>query len=596
MTAFRRFGPEDVLDSVLTLHPRYSVSSGSTGWHGGPAGSASISVYGGARSQQQTFRSMETTPSWGSGFKYNLPTRPFPLTSSIRLVTVTPDVLTSTDISSTRWGKEHWNVIQGLYSYYSRFNSDYTTGSYDHYCLRFSDQSSNAAISTLQLIMSSTFTIEARIKPFLIASVNEDFTVLSRTKSFLFAITGSTGNLLFSSSEGTFVSTFGPSINRWSHVAVRCDGISGTFTVDLQDAGTFVHSSSFNVIPSYTGSLTAGAKWAGDLVSNQETVAGSGSTGTVFCGLMNELRVWNVCRTQAQLSASYKTFIPGGGTSASLPPALALYARFHDGPKSSYLGTAPGSSSVDEVSRDPSNSSQNSFTLTKFDDRPGPIWHPSDDISFIAAKQIAQVVSSSIDRMIVVNVPSMFYGRQIATGSVKMIDQAFSNVGIIRTIVDDGRGGLYISGSICSSSLDTKESYSGVGWNKIGNVFYSEGLIVIRDPSMMDFAGIGNSDPGASSHDPTNVLQLSFDGVSEIPTKTLMCRIDPGEMNCTTNPTFYNVDSDGKRVRRHASGSVYVTTVVLYDEDMEPVGIARLAKPLRHRSRDRQNIKLKIDF
>jgi hypothetical protein len=129
-------------------------------------------------------------------------------------------------------------------------------------------------------------------------------------------------------------------------------------------------------------------------------------------------------------------------------------------------------------------------------------------------------------------------------------------------------------------------------WNKVGNVFYDEGLITIRDPSILDFAA---SWPGVSDH-PTDLLQLSFRNESRIPVKTLMCRIDRGDLNASLNQTFWTEEEDDARIRNHESGSLYVSTVGIYNSDRELVGVARLAEPLRIRPRDRMNVKLRMDF
>jgi hypothetical protein len=193
--------------------------------------------------------------------------------------------------------------------------------------------------------------------------------------------------------------------------------------------------------------------------------------------------------------------------------------------------------------------------------------------------------------MLVVDVPSAFYGRQVVPGSVRMTCRAFESFGFVRTIVDDGRGGLYLSGSVCSSSVASREEYAGVGWNKVGNVFYGEGLVVIKDPSLLDF---GRTDGAALV--PTDTFALSFRGDSRVPVKTIMCRVDHGEYNCTSNPTFSVTGSAGELLRRHPSGSLRVSTVGIYNSDRELVAVARLADPVRIRARDRINIKLRFDF
>jgi hypothetical protein len=365
--------------------------------------------------------------------------------------------------------------------------------------------------------------------------------------------------------------------------------------------------------------------------------------------------------------------------------------------------------------------------MYSFDDRPGPGWHPNDNTLFYVPKQLAPTVmsgtgwgpqrSDDVSRMLVLTVPAGMYGRRITPNSVKITDNAFSDgpYGLIRTLIDDGRGGLFLSGSAVSSSLDigdpgvvasgsytsstssivfeaqgTGPSWDGIGvtstvfgvfgdpdfhinetdpfniiltvpcefdgvtpsstfwdlytfiasssdymqsrsiegnygdltglatwtlaggqfgtstvppvrrptpyrgveWNKVGNVFYDEGIVVIKDPSLLDF---GASWPSYSNDD-HNILEFSFRGDSRIPVKTMMCRIDRGDLNASLNKTFWTEEEDGDRVRRHPSGSMYVTTVGIYNSDHELVGVARLAEPLRVRPRDRMNVKLRLDF
>jgi hypothetical protein len=113
--------------------------------------------------------------------------------------------------------------------------------------------------------------------------------------------------------------------------------------------------------------------------------------------------------------------------------------------------------------------------------------------------------------MLVLDVPSAFYGRGLVPGSVRMTCRAFESFGLIRTLVDDGRGGLYLSGSAASGSRIVSDVYAGVGWNKVGNVFYGEGLAVIKDPSLLDF---GRTD--GAFIDPTSTLEQShvlYDGL-----------------------------------------------------------------------------------
>ncbi len=299
-------------------------------------------------------------------------------------------------------------------------------------------------------------------------------------------------------------------------------------------------------------------------------------------------------------------------------------SRLGDGPLVAYptdsnaFGPTRGSGTFDWAAYEQDVFSKNGNrklwgSLNAFNDRATPSWHPSDNAAYVAPKRQPWAVSDvrlvaalnlttgltgamvhNVHRMRVIDVPAAFYGRQIVPNSVSITCRSFDSgsFGLVRTLIDDGRGGLFMSGSACSSTLANREDYRGVEWNKVGNVFYGEGLMVIKDQAMLDF---GTSQVAPSSH-PDDLLQVSFRGQTRLPVKTLMCHIDRGEFNCSSNGTFSNVDDDGHLVRSQPSGSLRVSTVGIYNSDRELVGVARLADPVRLRARDKMCIKLRIDM
>lgn len=613
MPAFKRFGPGDQIDNVLILEPRYDLVSGSQGWRGSPEGSASLSLYGGARRRPGVFSSIAYQSFAPNVGQTGSPRLGQPLTASVNLVYVTDEALGSSQVTSTRWGEEHWDVVQRLYQDYRVVDADYVTSSYDYYCLYFNKDSLNVVVDDVQsdssgfIFPSASFTVESWIKPFATSSATNDFTVQSMNDSFWFGVTGSSGRLKLSSSLGvTATSSFGLTVNRWNHVAFSYDSTSGTgsFFVNLAFAGNLLSPSA---------SLTAGSPLSYLSVGNRIDDDGVGFAAAVgsarlgFHGLMGESRYWDAALSVAQMSAG--SFARLTGSAAAGPIA---YLMFNEGPLVGAIGTvgsaiSAGSGAVDYAGVARARRGDYSVAkLSGFDDRVGPVWHPNDNVAFFPTKRLAPssipatvgssqnwgpVASSQLRRALVVDVPSAFYGRRIVPGSVRMTCRAFEGFGLVRTLVDDGRGGLYLSGSVCSSSLAAREEYAGVGWNKVGNVFYGEGLVVVRDPALLDF---GRTDGAPLAQEST--LSLSFRGDSRVPVKTLMCRIDHGEFNCTNNRTFLTTGSAGERLRRHPSGSIRATTVGIYNSDRELVAVARLADPVRIRARDRLNLRLRIDF
>ncbi len=618
MPAFKKFGPVDQVDNVLVLEPRYDLASGSGGWRGSPEGSASLSLYGGIRRSVTNVVPMaEYQVTHNDHIQAGSPVRANPMTASVHFVYLTNSVLPLASRGATRWGDDHWSSVQRLYDAYAPLDPDFVTGSYDYYSLFFQKDSKNVLCTAPTLADGSTivsltgsFTLESWIKPLLTSSATNDFTVYSITDVFGFGITGSNGRLFMSSSRGVGSASLGPTVGEWSHVAFSFDSttLTGTFYVNLTQVGTMPFASALPVNPSDTfdaiGNVAGGSPAVG---------VSSGSLRKSFHGLIGETRSWPTSRTHAQISGTY-----GRRLTATEASTARVVFEMNEGPlafggqqwSTIFSSIIPqGSGAINWAATNGTGS--NVGFMTSFGDRNAPVWHPNDNINFRPSKRfVPVVVSGSVgfgynsptrvselpSRLLVIDIPSAFYGRQISPGSVSITDRSYSGptVGLVRTLIDDGRGGLFISGSITSSSLENREDYRGVEWNKVGNVFYGEGLIVIKDPSLLDFGGMNN--PTSDSSHPEDVLQLSFRGTSKIPVKTLMCRIDRGEFNCSSNPTFRDVEDDGSWTRRYPSGSLRVSTVGIYNSDRELVGVARLADPVRVRDRDRINIKLRMDF
>lgn len=612
MSVFKRFGPGDQVDNVLVLEPTWTLASGSSsGWRGSPEGSASVNLFGGYHRtpggvvrEYRFQRTIQGTDSFGTL------ARSEPITASVNFVYLTSEERSIAQRSATRWGYEHWKTVMGLYDYYRRRDPGYVTASYDYYSLYFRSGSSNIVVDDTTYVVdveveispgvivveqrnygtppTGSFTLESWVKPFVTASAGRDFTIQSMNHSFWFGITGSTGRLVLSSSFGAVSASNAVSNQRWNHVAVAFDSttLTGTFYVNLQHAGNFALAAA---LPDTT---ITGTMWSiGNRVADDpnapgaDTVASTGTLVDSFHGMIGENRYWQSARSWTQLSESYARRLTG-----SLSAEPVAYLKFNEGPLANVNTLGSGAIDVARTAQGQLNhlASLNGFT------RSGPSWLPNDNVVFRPGQTFART-DDPVRRMLAVSVPASLYGRQIVPGTVRLECRAFSapSHGLVRVLVDDSRGGLYVSGSVCSSSLAGKEDYDGVVWNKVGNVFYSEGLITVRDPALLDFAA--NWTAAASSH-PNDLLELNFRGESRVPVKTLMCRIERGDINASLNRTFWSEEEDGDRVRRHPSGSLYVTAVGLYNSDHELVGVARLAEPLRVRPRDRMNVKLRMDF
>jgi hypothetical protein len=505
--AFKKLGPGDQIDNVLVLEPQWTLVSGTSGWRGSPEGSASINLYGGADRLTASdagggvVRGYQYSNLIPAARSYGALKRSAPITASVKFVYMTNEDRTLVQRSDTRWGYEHWKTVMGLYDYYGRQDADYVTASYDYYCLYFNKDSKNvvqfispAWTVVAPLEMTASYTIESWVKPFLTSSADQNFTIASMNSIFWFGITGSTGKLVMSSSAGAVTASSGPTMGEWNHVAVRWNGATGTgsFTINMSDAGGFTAAA----LPAQGATarcFTVGNTYSSSLAGSETTMgSGAGNLKRSFHGLIGETRLWYLYRSDGQLSSSMRMSLTG--TAVGITGSI-ICARFTDGPLATFptmdllFGTsytAPtgiGSGTVDAAAMEQITKNASSFRypwgwLRSFDDRRGPVWHPNDNLGFYPAKRLAGppvcnpvamgnmragstgVTGSgyaSVSRMLVTTIPVGMYGRQIVPNSVRLTCNAFSDVdfGLTRTLIDDGRGGLYLSGSSCHEYAPT---------------------------------------------------------------------------------------------------------------------------------------------
>lgn len=624
MSVYNEFQRGDILSTVVLTQPLVLLVSGTTGWRGNVGTSGSISLYEGVRSRGDV--------SLGAYSKSGIAIYPlfatdtispdgvifvsgsYPATGSVQLVTTrtTPvpnTVGASSLITSTDWYEEHWEPIERLFDYYSRFNASCFTGSYDFYSMYFVEELFGKAYcvyfsgSTLPTVTSS-YTLEAAIKPTqLSGTLHSDFTIMSQMGRWKFYISGAAGNLAFTD-YSTVVTSSVPSLATWQHVALVIGAGSASFysnaTLLSQVAytGTLPAPSGGNA-----GRMSVGAEF---LVSGSNVVTENG-----FSGFIYETKIWSLGRTQAQLSSSWYTTLVNSSSTG-----LVHYARFNDGPLGIAHGFSMGSGTFDYSP----TSKHGQFVNVRVVQPTSPIWEPNDDITFYPPKT---KITTSPGVFRVLHVPSLYYGRQIATGSFTMVCNAYDGQGIVRILQDDGRGNLYVSGSLVRTL--SGESYAGVRWNKVGNIFYTEGIVVITDPSLLDFGtplGDQESEGNAAGvfpwqfpfvfstaqsslgPGPTDLVQVSFRGDSRVPVKIFNCRMPPSMMNASNNPTFAVPEDinnpNGITFQRyeviHAPPITYVTAVGIYNEDRELVAVAKLASPIRKREQDRLDIRLRMDL
>jgi hypothetical protein len=228
-----------------------------------------------------------------------------------------------------------------------------------------------------------------------------------------------------------------------------------------------------------------------------------------------------------------------------------------------------------------------------------------------------------------VSIPSIYYGSSIQKGTVEL-SYYVSGV-LIAKLEDKNKNGELI------------QTTGTLGLNNVaGVVLYNEGFILLTGSwkldndfqetllytptASVDYARWTNW--GAGAHQKPNYTvtasyDLNFEGVNYINTITLMAHAEKGELNHSNNPTYikagqprinqpiiadngysefaYNeIKNTVKYPYENYTGSLekhtYISKIGLYDENMNLIGIAKLAKPVKKTENRDFTFKLKIDI
>ena len=142
------------------------------------------------------------------------------------------------------------------------------------------------------------------------------------------------------------------------------------------------------------------------------------------------------------------------------------------------------------------------------------------------------------------------------------------------TVRDDKMGNLYRADS--NTTLATQ--------NSVGNIFYDEGVVVLKSPHLYLFG--------------KNGFEMSFQGVYNVYTTKYEILAPSGMLNSSSNPTYNeNVDSMRPSERLKDNGSfVYISGLYLHDENMNVVAKVKLAQPIIKREENALLFKATLDY
>jgi hypothetical protein len=184
-----------------------------------------------------------------------------------------------------------------------------------------------------------------------------------------------------------------------------------------------------------------------------------------------------------------------------------------------------------------------------------------------------KTLDPSSDQVTLFDISNLYYGKKILPGSFLITDTNLSgSSGAMKvSLRDDGKGGIYRADSFTEHAT----------WNNVGNIFYEEGIVVIKNPHLYFFG--------------KNQYEISFRGEQNIHTLKLEVIAPRNQVNSSSNPNYKELPPTGY-ITDVDPNYVYISGLNFHDKDMNVVMKTQLAQPIVKRYGDRVMFKVTIDM
>lgn len=179
----------------------------------------------------------------------------------------------------------------------------------------------------------------------------------------------------------------------------------------------------------------------------------------------------------------------------------------------------------------------------------------------------------SSNQITIFDISNMFYGFRMKPGTLQLADNSLSgSAGAVTiTLADDGRGNVYRADCLTSAST----------WNSVGNIYYDEGIVLLKSPHVMFFG--------------KEQYSLGFRGEQHVHVMKVDAFAPNNQLNSSSNPSFMSVPPNGYP-NDPEDDFVYVTGLNFHDKDLNVVMKTTLAQPIMKRPGDKILFKVKYDW
>lgn len=182
----------------------------------------------------------------------------------------------------------------------------------------------------------------------------------------------------------------------------------------------------------------------------------------------------------------------------------------------------------------------------------------------------------SSDQVTFFDISNLFYGSRILPNSFTLTDSSMSgSAGSISiTIKDDGAGNLYRADALTPHDR----------FNSIGNIFYDEGIVLIKSPHLYFFGKDG--------------YEMTFKGERKLFSTKYEILAPAGLLNSSSNESYALVKNSisASADPLDVDSFLYISNINFHDENLNVIAKATLAQPVMKREREKLLFKIAFDW
>ena len=179
----------------------------------------------------------------------------------------------------------------------------------------------------------------------------------------------------------------------------------------------------------------------------------------------------------------------------------------------------------------------------------------------------------SSNEVTIFDITNLSYGNCIQKNTFSLYDSSLrgSDGKVNMTLKDNGRGSLYRADCLTKHAT----------WNNVGNVFYDEGIAIVKAPTIPHFG--------------KDQFELNLKGTQNLHVMTIDAKAKKGYINKSTNSSYLPVSASFD-INNPDNNFVYISGINYHDENLNVIMRTNLTQPIKKKEEDEFVFRTKFDW